>query len=275
MTHEENRRHFYQSLTDEYLQGELMAIYHWCTQEIEGWSKPEAYLHNEDEVQNVEEWRAVIDRLKNHEPVQYIFSIAEFVGLRLEVDPRVLIPRPETEELVQLILDAHQESELRVFDIGTGSGCIPLALKNARPNWKIAGCDVSTDALEVAKANAERLKLHVDFHQFDVSDGMGLWPSCDVLVSNPPYIPSDLKNTLDSNVADHEPALALFAPQRDPLYFYRRVLEHAHDHEVGEVWFETHATDMGTFLTMCNDLGFKSQHLPDLAGKPRFVKCWK
>lgn len=278
MNHSELRQFFYQSLTEAYHQGELMPIYHWCMQEIHGWSRAEVYLHNYDELSESElnQWKAIIPRLRKHEPVQYIFNKAFFRDLELYVNPRVLIPRPETEELVGFVLEHHNEPRLRVLDIGTGSGCIPLAIKQERPYWDVSACDVSEDALVIAKQNSKALKLEVNFFQFDALNGE--YPTeigkPDIIISNPPYIPSKRKTEMDANVIDHEPVLALFVPDEEPFLFFTRITELAIDLEVKEVWFETEARDIPQLLEALSERWKgRIETLRDMAGKERFVRC--
>jgi len=272
-----NRQGFYRQLTVYYLQGELQALYHWCVQEIHGWTRAQAYAHNDREVteQEMEQWNAVVSRLQDKEPVQYIFQKAHFFGVDLFVDRRVLIPRPETEELVEWVLEMHAEQDLRVLDVGTGSGCIPLALKSQRPTWKVSGMDVSTEALEVAAHNAQSLGLAVDWMLKAVqNDSWG--NDMDVIVSNPPYIPDELRGTLDQNVEDHEPSIALFAPDKDPFFFFRRIAEVARKSGVKEVYFETHATDQEALeqeLSQVWDGGMERRK--DGAGKERFMRLFR
>lgn len=274
MTFAEHRQRFYQKLSGIYLQGELQAVYHWCVKEIEGWDRAEAYLHNEDEMKQDDRWNEVLGRLIKNEPVQYIFNKAPFFGMELFVDERVLIPRPETEELVQRIIDRPRpESTLKVLDIGTGSGCIALALEKARPAWQIQACDVSVEALEVAQTNAETHHSNVRFFHCDIGDEASPIEAIDIIVSNPPYIPTSLKSELDANVRDHEPAIALFAPDREPLYFFRRILERAASLNVPEVWFETHATDLGELKLLAVKNGYSAEVIIDFSAKPRFMKC--
>lgn len=176
----------------------------------------------------------IIPRLAANEPVQYITEIADFYGLKLKVNKHVLIPRPETEELVEWILSDHPQNRqsIDILDIGSGSGCIPLALKSKRKSWRVFGCDISLDAVNVALINARRLKLDVDFFNFDFLDSdqwmhMGQF---DVIVSNPPYISRSDKDLTGSSVLNFEPDLALFPPGNDPLVFYEKIADFSKQH---------------------------------------------
>jgi len=271
VTHAQLRQWFYAQLTEKYDQGELESMYHWCAEEIEGWSRAQLYLQHETEVKDEKQWCEVVDQLHTSEPIQYIFGKASFMGLELEVDSSVLIPRPETEELVTMVLELEKEKELSVVDIGTGSGCIPLALKSARNKWMVKGCDISVDALSVAEKNALTLALNVEFNQVDVTQD---WPyeGIDIIVSNPPYIPEELSDTLDKNVLEHEPHIALFSPKNDPIYFFRHITEVAVRAGVKRVYFETHATDMGDLVSQLAKIwNGNIQVRQDMGAKDRFL----
>lgn len=274
MTHEELRQRFYRNLSPHYAQGELQALYHWCVEELEGWSRVEAYGHNSDEVTEDQQkrWDEVCNRLQKHEPVQYIFNRAAFFDMQLYVDSNVLIPRPETEELVQLVLHRFSESKLRVLDIGTGSGCIALALKKARTDWNVSGCDVSIQALEVANRNARTLDLGVGFFEADTTQRIEALEEVDIIISNPPYIPVDREQELEKNVVDFEPHVALFAPREDAFFFFQQIVQRAIELHARAVFFETHATQTEELIENLKPLW--PGHITtaaDLSGKSRFV----
>lgn len=276
MNHSELRQHFYRQLSSFYLQGELQALYHWSAQELMGWSRGETYLHNAGVVDEalLKRWNDVIGRLRQHEPIQYIFEKAWFHNLVLHVDKNVLIPRPETEELVQLVLSSlDPASGIHILDAGTGSGCIALALKHECPRWTVSGCDVSPEALAMAGRNARDNGLEVDFFLLDLKDDALLPARFDVVVSNPPYIPADWKHTLAANVVGHEPHLALFAPAADPFYFFRRITVRAVAWEAKAVFFETHATGVEDLVAALTPLwpGTIVVHR-DMQGKERFLQ---
>lgn len=269
------RQVFYQRLTKHYKQGELQTLYHWCVEELEGWGRAQAYLHDEDEMDEarLSRWEKVIERLQQQEPVQYIFGKTLFFGLELQVDARVLIPRPETEELVEWVLNSEGLSEERVLDIGTGSGCIALALKSQRPQWQLRACEVSEGALDVARGNAAILHLPIEFVQADVlgDDEVFDWGS--IWVSNPPYIPAHQQKFMEDRVLAHEPYLALF--EDHPLQFFEAILAKARTSGVRRVYFETHAQEQGELETLVErTLGANATATfkLDLAGKPRFLR---
>ncbi len=166
-----------------------------------------------------------IEELKSGHPYAYICGKAPFLDLTVRVNPSVLIPRPETEEWVGMLLKEQTEDQLFVLDIGTGSGCIALACAKAKPKWQVHGVDVSTEALQMAQANAKELKLSVSFFPMDLNE-QSTWPNAtfDLICSNPPYIPENDKSRADTDVRDFEPHIALFTPQNDPLWFYRAIV---------------------------------------------------
>lgn len=168
----------------------------------------------------------ILVRLEHHEPLQYILGEARFYGMDLRVSPAVLIPRPETAELVDLIVDRYgQTRDLRVLDIGTGSGAIAIALSRNLPYSRVSAMDVSDAALDVAKENAKQLGAKIDFIHADIFDWKPASDSFDIIVSNPPYIPEEEKVDMEDNVLKYEPEQALFVPDDDPLRYYRRITE--------------------------------------------------
>lgn len=222
---------------------------------------------------------ATINRLKADEPVQYVTGIADFYGLQLKVNPAVLIPRPETEELVEWILEEYAAgTQVQCLDIGTGSGCIPLALKAKRPLWTLTGVDVSADALEVANGNAEKLDLDVDFKELDVlqNTALHLRPATySIIVSNPPYVPPSERDVMSPSTLAHEPELALFVPEGDPLLFYRRIAELGKDllTDGGELFFETNEFNNEAVVSLLEALGYTDvERRKDLQDKWRMVK---
>ena len=188
----------------------------------------------EKEKQFVEE---IFKKLANHIPAQYIIGHAEFFGMQLKVDERVLIPRPETEELVELILSENPEKNLKVLDIGTGSGAIALALAKNRPDWSVTAADISQDALELATENAKRQDLDLTFIRTDCFSEIS--SKYDIIVSNPPYISRADEVEVGLNVLHSEPHLALFADE-DGLAIYRRIAEDSKDYlnDGGKIYLE-------------------------------------
>ena len=188
----------------------------------------------EEEKQFVEE---IYKKLAAHIPAQYIIGHAEFFGMQLKVDERVLIPRPETEELVELILSENPEKNLKVLDIGTGSGAIALALAKNRPDWSVTAADISQDALEIATENANAQNLNLSFIKSDCFSEIS--SKYDIIVSNPPYISREDQEEVGLNVLHSEPHLALFADE-DGLAIYRRIAEDSKDYlnDGGKIYLE-------------------------------------
>ena len=188
----------------------------------------------EAEKQFVEE---IFQQLASHKPAQYIIGQADFFGMQLKVDERVLIPRPETEELVELILAENPEDKLKVLDIGTGSGAIALALAKNRPDWSVTAADISQDALQLVSENTSNQNLNIFFKKSDCFAEIS--EKYDIIVSNPPYISREDESEVDLNVLHSEPHLALFADE-DGLAIYRRIAEDAKDYlkDGGKIYLE-------------------------------------
>ncbi|MFM9985720.1 MAG: peptide chain release factor N(5)-glutamine methyltransferase [Flavobacteriales bacterium] len=192
-----------------------------------GWDRLTLQLHQGDRLSESEilQLQFALKRILKGEPIQYITKHAWFRGLDLIVGPGVLIPRPETEELVQLVLDENRQTKSpRILDIGTGSGCIALALKFARPDAQLTAIDISTEALTIARKNAENLNLKIEFVHADALSAPMMSEKFDVIVSNPPYVLESDKGFMSDNVLNHEPHNALFVADNDPLLFYRNIL---------------------------------------------------
>ena len=212
-------------------------------------------------------------RLQSNTPIQLILEEAYFLDQSYKVNAHTLIPRPETEELVMAILDRFKDGSLRVVDVGTGSGCIAIALQLARPKWSITGVDVHRETIATAKTNADRLGAKVDFRVIDVL--VEPLPEFDFLVSNPPYIPAREANEMDRNVVDYEPDRALFIPDEDPLLFYRRLMELATAKNMDKpvnLAFEIHEDFGEQMIELCASFGCKEVNLlQDLQGKDRMI----
>lgn len=217
-----------------------------------------------------------LKRLRCGEPLQYVLGSTTFHGLTIEVGPAVLIPRPETEELVDLILRSGQRP-MRIVDVGTGSGCIALALKRHFPQAEVHGLDVSEAALEVARRNGSRHDLKVSWSRCDVLDERCMLPAgADLVVSNPPYVPRHEAATLAPHVRDHEPTLALFVDDEDPIRFHRAIAHRAKEALAadGALWFEGHHRTIGQVPPMLDAMGYREAVLlNDLSGAPRFVRA--
>ncbi|MBZ4191139.1 peptide chain release factor N(5)-glutamine methyltransferase [Niabella beijingensis] len=215
-------------------------------------------------------------RLLKAEPIQYILNEAWFYDISFFVNRHVLIPRPETEELVALIIRDHQDRpEVRILDVGTGSGCIPVILKRKLPAATVTACDISADALAVAHRNAAKYRQEIDFIELDFlnTGNRSRLPQVDVLVSNPPYIPLADKAAMHKNVVEYEPSLALFVPDADPLLFYREIAEAAKTLLApdGRIYLEVHERLAADTLQLFETNGYRSSIKTDMQGKQRFV----
>lgn len=219
----------------------------------------------------------ILKRLLTYEPINYILGEADFFGLKFKVDSNVLIPRPETEEMVELILkESSIESDLRIIDLGTGSGCIPIALASKLPNATIEGIDISEGALQVAKSNNQLNKLNVNFYRLDIlSDTLPI-NTYDIIVSNPPYITPAEGPELLPNVMRFEPHLALFSYDEDGLIFYRRIAQLALKalNPGGKLYFEINAANGDAVIGLLKQAGFKQIELKkDLSGRDRMTRA--
>ena len=215
----------------------------------------------------------IISRLRRHEPLQYILGSARFHGHRFKVSPAVLIPRPETEQLVDLIIDENTGSDLRVLDMGTGSGCIAISLARALKFAQVDALDVSRDALAVARENASALKVKVRFFE---SDMLVPQPAAtyDIIVSNPPYICWSEREAMERNVKDYEPGQALFVPDNDPLLFYKAIAPYAAQslERGGRLYLEINQRFGDEVKRLLEDNGFDEVRIiDDSYGNPRFV----
>lgn len=207
--------------------------------ELKGWSLLDFILHRNKEVTESDQkiLESIMAQLENHRSPQYITGKAYFRDLELAVDERVLIPRPETEELVDLVLKENSKADLRVLDIGTGSGAIAISLKSARPDWQVTASDISQGALQLAEENSKLNQVSLDFVESDVFGQ--ITGTFDVIISNPPYIAYGDKDEVGMNVLASEPHLALFADE-DGFAIYRQIIEGAGEHlsENGKLYFE-------------------------------------
>ncbi len=313
---QKTKRHFTESLAEKFPQREAEQLMRILLEDLFGIDWNQQLMNPDlriDEHQHHQLSEAV-KRLLSGEPVQYVTGMARFCDLLLKVSPSVLIPRPETEELVQKICDSFQNSKpslpchssvesaamsfqrghvgkresmavvskgtppIRIWDIGTGSGCIAIALVKYFVNAEVIAFDVSEEALQIAKENAESNDAKVTFVQDDVMNPTSDYFSqpVDLVVSNPPYVCDSERITMETNVLDWEPEKALFVPDDDPLRFYRQILTLAKKrlNPDGQVWFEINERMGEEMVELCHEMGFsKAEVLEDFAGKLRFCRA--
>ncbi len=236
--------------------------------------EPQKELHTEEEQQ----LQNALEKLKQQIPIQYITGVTEFYGLPFQVNPSVLIPRPETEELVDWILNSFKmkKGEISLLDIGTGSGCIAISLAKNLPNVTVSALDISKEALATAKENAQLNKVEISFLEEDIlicQDLKGKW---DVIVSNPPYIKEEEKKLMSNNVLEYEPHLALFVPDVNPLLFYKKIAQLAKTHlkDSGVLYFEINEALGAEVVSLLEEEGFTYMELrKDIYGKDRMVSA--
>ncbi len=276
---------FWQSLTPLYDAGEAQAIVRTVLDVEYGMTLTDIICGkvnelSSDEERNLEE---IIARLQNGEPVQYVLGEADFAGRTFHVEPGVLIPRPETAELCQWIEEEvsslKADERKQILDICTGSGCIAITLGLTIPNSEVTGWDISEDALRIAQGNVEMLKAgNVRIEYQDALMLPKAAEAADIIVSNPPYICEKEKADMEKNVLEHEPSIALFVPDEDPLKFYRAIAEYASSalKSEGALYFEINPIYEKETREMLQSLGFKDiETKEDAFGKKRMMKAKK
>lgn len=223
--------------------------------------------------QELDKLRPMVKRRAQHEPLQYIVGFTDFMNARISVNEQVLIPRIETEQLVEIILDQHQSEELTVLDIGTGSGCIPIALKMEQPSWKLFGIDISEDALNTARDNAEQNDTDVSFSKGDIlnPDSISISGPLDLIVSNPPYVKPEEKDILERQVKDYEPAEALFFDDLEKMY--NSIIEFASQKltKNGYLYLELHENYSQQILALFDEQKWSAHIENDYDKKSRFI----
>jgi release factor glutamine methyltransferase len=279
------------------LQSALLAIYDnreagviadWIIEEITKWTKSQRIIHHDFHLNPDQEiqYRKFQDEILQGKPLQYVLGYSWFKGHRFNVNEHVLIPRPETEELVDTIVHFSKDIEeinnipFRALDIGTGSGCIAISLQLQFPQWEVWAIDKSITALEIASQNASQLSATINFKALDIlsSSINHDLPAFNLIVSNPPYIPQEDKHEMTAQVLEHEPHLALFVTNNDPLQFYKAIMVFSEHHLIrgGTLWFETHmsyAEDVANLMKTYDYL--EVQIKKDFQGKDRIVSGTK
>jgi len=263
-------------LSDLYDADEARALAWWVVEEMTGLTRANLQIDGKGSIKfpNVQIFDPIIARLRQFEPIQYIFGHTFWCGLDLKLTKATLIPRPETAELVERISHSSfpiSSSPFRVLDVGTGSGCIALALKQKHPEWEITGIDISAEAIEIARENATRNHLNLSFLQTDIFSKEIENQSYDLIVSNPPYIRESEKADMRLNVLNFEPSSALFVPDDDPLLFYRRI---ASLRIATYLFFEINENLSVEIEQMLKNLNYENIQLAnDIYGKPRIFQA--
>ncbi len=280
-------------LQTAYPEDEARSLAWWIMEEFTGKSRTELQFGCKDTAFSPimqEKSQEIISRLLHFEPIQYIFGHTLWCGLDLLVTPATLIPRPETAELVERInVQMVNDQMVNVLDVGTGSGCIAIALKKAHPSWSVTGIDVSPEAIAIARENARRNKVEVNFQVVDIFSNqmtkyLNKWymvndPMVNIVVSNPPYICESEKSSMRPNVLNFEPYSALFVPDSDPLLFYRRIAElfslplEGKGRERG-LFFEINEAYGPQLSAMLDSLGYTDIQIhKDIYGKDRIIEA--
>jgi len=284
MTLAEVEKLYLNELIPLYETDEAKSILYYAVEHICGFSKADFMLNKKKALSPRQQTsiQLMLDELKTGRPVQYIIGETEFYGCRIRVNPAVLIPRPETEELVEWIIKElkhtkKNSNKIKILDIGTGSGCIPIALKKNIPAASVYGLDISAKAIETALQNAVLNHAEVKFIQGDILNTDFSMPAVfHVIVSNPPYICVQEKNEMHRNVLDFEPEEALFVPDSDPLLFYRHIINFAKKHlqKQGLLFFEINERFGKETTNLLKQNGFSQIELKsDFAGRDRMIKA--
>lgn len=277
------KNHFLKELSSLYPSEEIQSFFSILSEKYLGMTRLELAINSERILSEdvSEKYMEAILRLKKFEPIQYIIGETEFFGLRFEVNNHTLIPRPETEELVDWILteSSTQHPQPRtLLDIGTGSGCIAISLAKNLPGSMVSAIDVSEEALHTAKQNALLNEVQINFEQQDILKTAKLFEAYDLIVSNPPYVRNSEKNKMQPNVLEFEPDSALFVSDEDPLLFYRKIAQLAQRHLTanGSLYFEINEYLTEDMIYLLKNIGFKSVLVKkDFFGKDRMIKCTK
>jgi release factor glutamine methyltransferase len=258
---------------------ELTSLIGMLIEAVTGWNRMQQIVNVNTEL--TKEQQTLLEnyaqQLLAGKPIQYILGKAWFMGNELMVNENVLIPRPETEELVEWIISyaSIMNKPLSILDIGTGSGCIPIALKLALPNCTLTGLDISKDALGVAQANAKNLSASIEWMEEDILNTAAPDTSYDIMVSNPPYIPLREKKDMQEQVVGFEPSIALFVSNEDPLIFYRAIAKIGKQNlsKNGQLFFEIHYDQGKAILALLDELNYHAELRQDSFGKNRMIRA--
>ena len=275
----EIQKQYLSHLSGYYAEEEIRQIFFLTTEYLLNYSKIDTFLKGNEPISadKAEKYQDILIRLSAWEPVQYVLGQAWFYGHNFKVDKSVLIPRQETEELVQWIIQSEPDDACDLLDIGTGSGCIAVSLALNMPQVIVSACDISPDALAVAHFNAQLLKTTVNFFIWDLLDDHSmLHAKYRVMVSNPPYVRHQEKALMKKNVLNFEPALALFVPDHDPLLYYKRIVLIARKYllDNGSLYLEINEHFPAEIIKLLKNAGFYAIEVrKDIHGKSRMVKA--
>lgn len=261
-------------------QEEIESLIQLIFEKVKGYSRTRFLLSRDEELseQDLQEIEKIVSRLKKHEPIQYILGQTEFYGLPFNALPGVLIPRPETEELVQWIIRENTLPSPHILDMGTGSGCIPVALKKNIPQASVMACDISPLCLQAARDNARLNDVLVTVIEYDILNQSPSvdFPPLDIVVSNPPYVRESEKLLMQRNVLEYEPSLALFVPDETPLLFYNQIADFSlvHLRPGGQLFFEINEALGNETVAMLQGKGYRNTELgKDINGKDRMIRA--
>jgi release factor glutamine methyltransferase len=268
-----------QALANEYESIELNSLISILFEHVTGWNQIQQLLHKDEPLapNKKTEILEAVDALKKGKPIQYITNKAWFLGKEFMVNENVLIPRPETEELVEWVIEYAniKNKPLQILDIGTGSGCIPISLKLALPNCFLSALDISEPALIVAQQNATILNTAITWIQEDILNTTYLPNNYDIIISNPPYIPFKENVNMQVQVKNYEPNIALFVTNEDPLIFYRTIarLGKQYLNPNGQLFFEMHYDQGKALLQLFDEMGYHAELRQDMFGKDRMLRA--
>ena len=278
MTINETKVFFVKKLLHKFEEREAVNLIKILLETVSNWSRHELILYGNEvcSEQWIEQLNSYVEQLVKDIPLQHILGSTEFYGRSFQVNENVLIPRPETEELVEWVLNDESDTPLKILDIGSGSGCIAITIQAERENWSVDALEIDRSAIEVISTNEKWAKLHQKF-ELDILEetNWSMLPSYDIIVSNPPYIKEEEKNEMDYRVTHFEPGKALFVPNNDPLLFYRKILRFAQDklNKNGHIYFEIHEDFGIEMIALCKNEGFDATLKKDLQGKNRMIKA--
>ena len=279
MTLQALKQQFKSELTSLYENIELSSLLSILFEHVTGWTQINQVVHKDEPLNEkcIDDLQNALNKLKEGSPIQYITGKAWFMGNEWKVNENVLIPRPETEELVDWVTEYATiiDKPLQILDIGTGSGCIAISIKLALPDCMVAGLDISESALSVSKENAQLLNADISWMQENILDTTYLPNKFDIIVSNPPYIPFKENVNIEVQVKNFEPNIALFVTDADPLIFYRTIarLGKQYLNPNGQLFFEMHYDQGKALIALFDEMGYHAELRQDMFGKDRMLRA--